>query len=217
MASWAKPSRNFGIAQPGAAARRGRRTCRSPRWRPTTRRSGCRGSARRRPRSRLQHVAHARAERQVGVADDRLGDAARAVIARRAHGGDAVDELDLAHRRHLGRAVLAVHRLAFEEHGGDDVVAAADVGQQLGQEVAAALRRVPEMMVRIDDRQFRLQRRLGRPLRQPRLQVGVVADRSGRDIHPWRRLAGPSPSPLVVGDRLTRRRSDCHCRRPGPS
>ena len=53
----------------------------------------------------LQHVAHARAEREVGVADDRLGDAARAVTARRAHRGDAVDELDLAHRRHLGGAV----------------------------------------------------------------------------------------------------------------
>ena len=147
----------------------------------------------------LQHIAHARAEREIGVADDRFGDTARAVIARRAHGGDAVDELDLAHRRHLGGAVLAVHRLAFEEDGGDDVVSAADIGEQFGQEVAAAMRRVPEVMVRIDDRQRRLQRRLGRPLRQPRLQVGVVADRSGRDIRPWRRLAEPFPSPRLFG------------------
>ena len=43
-------------------------------------------------------------------------------------------------------------------------MAAADVGQQLGQEVAAAVavRRVPQMMVRIDDRQVGLQRRLRR-------------------------------------------------------
>ena len=123
----------------------------------------------------FQHLAHAGADGQVGAADDRLGDAARAVIAGRAHRGDAVDELDLAQRRHLARAVLAIHRAAFEEHGRDDVVAAADVGQQFGQQVAAALRRVPEMVVRIDDRQVRLQRRLARPLRQPCLQVGVVA------------------------------------------
>ena len=123
----------------------------------------------------FQHIAHARADGQVGVADDRLGDAAGAIIARRAHRRDAVDELDLAHRRHLRGAVLAVHRAAFEEDGGDDVVPAADIGQQLGQKIAAALRRIPEMMVRVDDRQIRLQRRLARPLRQPGLQVGVVA------------------------------------------
>ncbi len=123
----------------------------------------------------LQHVAHARAEREIGMANDRLGDAAAAVIARSAHGGDAVDELDLADRRHLGGAMLAVHRLTFEEHRGDDVVAAADIGEQFRQEVAAALRRIPEMMVRIDDRQIRLERCLGRTLRQPRLQLGVAA------------------------------------------
>ena len=133
----------------------------------------------------LQHLAHARAEHQVGVADDRLGDAAWAVIAGRAHRRDAVDEFDLAHRRHLARAVLAIHRLAFEEHRGDDVVAAADVVQQFGQEVAAAMRRIPEMMVRIDDRQIRLQRRLARTLRQPCPQVGVAAVRTGHDSRPW--------------------------------
>jgi len=54
-------------------------------------------------------------------------------------------------------------------------VSAADVGQELGQEVAATMRRVPEVMMRIYDRQFRLQRCLGRTFRQPRLQVGVLA------------------------------------------
>ena len=109
------------------------------------------------------------------MANDRLGDAAGTVIARSAHGGDAVDELDLADRRHFGRAVLAIHRLALEEDGRHDVVSAADVGQELGQEVAATMRRVPEVMMRIYDRQFRLQRCLGRTFRQPRLQVGVLA------------------------------------------
>src|ERR1700733_9352030 len=76
----------------------------------------------------LQHVAHARAKCEISVANDRLGDAAGTVIARSAHGGDAVDELDLADRRHFGRAVLAIHRLALEEDGRHDVVSAADVG-----------------------------------------------------------------------------------------
>src|ERR1700733_10549555 len=101
----------------------------------------------------LQHIAHARSDSEIRVADDRLGDTARAVIAGRTHRRDAVDELDLAQRRHLARTVLAVHRLALEEDRGDDVVAAADVCQQVGQEVLAAVRCVPEMMVWIDDRQ----------------------------------------------------------------
>ncbi len=133
---------------------------------------------------RFQHIAHARTERKIGMADDGLGDPAGAVVARRAHRGDAVDELDLAHRRHLGRAVLAVHCLAFEEHGGHDVVSAADIGEQLGQEVAAAMRRIPEVVVRIDDRQGRLHCCLAQPLRQPRLQVAVVAVRNAAILAP---------------------------------
>ena len=123
----------------------------------------------------LQHLAHPRAQGQVGVADDALGNPARAIAAGRAHRCDAVDEFDLAHRGHLGEAGLPVHRAAFEKDGGDDVVSALDVGQQFGQQVAPALRRIPEMVVRVDDRQFRLQRRLGRALGQPCREIGVVA------------------------------------------
>ncbi len=67
------------------------------------------------------------------MADDGLGDAAWAEAAAGAHGGDAVDELDLADRAHLDRAVGAVHGAALDEGGGDDVVAAADVGEYLGR------------------------------------------------------------------------------------
>src|SRR5580698_8773830 len=49
----------------------------------------------------FQHIAHPRAEREVGMADDRLRDTAGTVVAGCAHGSDAVDELDLANRRHL--------------------------------------------------------------------------------------------------------------------
>src|SRR5215472_4684306 len=70
----------------------------------------------------LQNLTHLRAERQVSVADDRLGDTARAITGRGAHRSDAVDEFDLADRRHLCGAVLAVHRAAFEKYGRDDIM-----------------------------------------------------------------------------------------------
>ena len=123
----------------------------------------------------FQQFAHPRTDAEVAAADDALGHAAWSVTTRRTHRCDAVDELDLAQRRHLGWAALAVHRAAFEEDGRDDVVSAADIGEELGQQIAAALRRVPEVVVRVDDRQVRLQRRF-RVLRQPCLQCGVVAD-----------------------------------------
>ena len=62
-----------------------------------------------------------------------------AVIAGGAHRGDAGDELGLADRPHLLRAIRAVMRVAFLEHGGDDVVVAGvDVGQQLVEQIAVA-------------------------------------------------------------------------------
>ena len=77
-------------------------------------------------------------------------DARRAVAAARRHGGDAVDELGLAERAQLRRAVGAVAGRALDEDGALDVVAAAGVGQQLGEQVAVR-REVPEVMVRVDD------------------------------------------------------------------
>src|SRR4029077_17476930 len=96
----------------------------------------------------LQHLAHPGAEGQVGGADYPLSNAARAVPAGGAHRGEAIDELDLADRHHFGRAVLTVHRAALEEDGRDYVVPPADIGQELRQQVAPALRCVPKMMVR---------------------------------------------------------------------
>jgi hypothetical protein len=53
----------------------------------------------------------------------------------------------------------------LDEHGLDDVVARIDVGQEFVEQIAAA-RMVPEMMVRVDDRQIRLEDLL-RPLAEP--------------------------------------------------
>ena len=53
--------------------------------------------------------------------------------------------------------VRAVHRVALEKHGGHDVVAGAGIRQQLLQQIAVA-RPVPQMVMRIDDRQLGLRR-----------------------------------------------------------
>jgi hypothetical protein len=63
------------------------------------------------------------------------------------------------HRISFG-AARAIARAALNEHGRDDVVAGIDVGQQLVEQIAAT-RVVPEMMVRVDDRQIRLEDLLG--------------------------------------------------------
>ena len=106
------------------------------------------------------------AQRQVGMADDAGAGARRAVDAAGAHRRDAVDELGLADRLHLDRPVGAVHRAALDEDRGRDVVAGAGVGQQLVQQVAM-VGVIPQMMVRIDDRQVRLEDRLARLFREP--------------------------------------------------
>src|SRR6516225_1342727 len=105
------------------------------------------------PNFSLQHFPDPRAERQVSVADDRLGDAAGSVAARRAHCGDAVDEFDLPDRRHFRWTVLAVHRTALKKDGRDDVVPA-DIREQLGQQITAPLWRVRKMVMRGGGRQI---------------------------------------------------------------
>jgi hypothetical protein len=141
-----------------------------------------------------QHLLGAGAERQVNQADDAGGDAGRAVAAARRHGGDAADELGLAQRAQLGRAVGPVAGGALDEHRALDLVAAAGVDQQVRQEVAVG-GEVPEVMVRIDDGQLRLEDLLLR-LPQP-----VLADAGHAGRHRAVRLGrghGPSPSLDVV-------------------
>ena len=94
----------------------------------------------------FQQFAYARADCEVATAYDALGDTAWTVAARGLHRGGTGDELDFSQCGHLARAVLAIHRTAFEEDGRNDVVPAADVGQEFGQQVLAAVHGVPEMV-----------------------------------------------------------------------
>src|SRR5205814_9466388 len=105
------------------------------------------------------------ADPQIDIADDAGAAAGRPVFARRAHRRDAVDELGLAERLLLVRPVGAVHLAAFLETGRDDVVPAADIFEQILEQVSVT-GPVPQMMVRIDDRQIRLEDLLA-PLIQP--------------------------------------------------
>ena len=138
---------------------------------------------------RRKHRLDAVAQRQIRVADDAGADLGLAVDAAGAHGGDAVDELGLADRAQLFGAVGAIHRAGLHEDGRDDVVAAVGVGQQLVEQIAPA-GSIPEMVMRIDDRQVGLEDRLVAPV-EPILADGNIGGRGGRRGH-WR---GPLGNP----------------------
>jgi hypothetical protein len=108
----------------------------------------------------LQHFGHRGALGEVGAADDAFAGENRAIAAARRHRRDAADELGLADEAHRLRPAGSIERAALDEDGALDVVAAGQVAQQLWQQVAA-LRKVPEVMVRIADRELRLEDRFG--------------------------------------------------------
>jgi len=89
---------------------------------------------------------------QIGEADDagaNFGLAAAPVALI----GNRPDELAFADRAHFLGTAGPIARTTLDEHGRDDVVPRVDVGQEFVEQIAAA-RVIPEMMVRIDDRQI---------------------------------------------------------------
>ena len=99
------------------------------------------------------------AQAKVGVADDAGAGAGRAVDAARAHRGGAVDELGLADRPHLGRARRRGTSTGPRRRRSRRCCGRCRVGQQVVEQIAPA-GPVPEMVVRVDDRQLRLEDRL---------------------------------------------------------
>ena len=75
----------------------------------------------------FKHPLDRCAKGQVGESDDAGGYVGLAVSAAVVLGHEPLHEFSLAEGLHLLWAVLAVHRLAFNEDGPDDVVAAAQV------------------------------------------------------------------------------------------
>ena len=114
------------------------------------------------------------------MADDARTGAVRSVEAACALRRDSADELDLAHDLHRLAAGRIVERAAFHEHGADDPVAAARVGQELVEcvvggeanrfekrmkrfgERAEQRAQIPQVVVRVDDRQVGFDDRFGR-------------------------------------------------------
>ena len=129
---------------------------------------------------RLQHLFDRGAERQIGVADDAGADPRLAVGPGCGHRRDTVGELDLADRAQLDRARGAVHRQPFEVDGRGDVVPAAGVGEQLGQQIAAGLGPVDQVMMRVDDRQLGLDDLLAAPVEPVLPDRQMRADRGSR-------------------------------------
>ena len=107
---------------------------------------------------RLEHGHDGLAERQIRKPNDAGRDARFAVLPAVALRRDAVDELGFADRTHRLGTVGTIHRHAFDEHGREHTMPRRGVAQNLVEHVAAA-RMVPQVMMRIDDRQFRLERR----------------------------------------------------------
>ena len=147
---------------------------------------------------RLEHRRHAVTEEQVGRPHDPGRHPGLTVLAARAHGGDALHELRLAHDTELFRTVRPIHRGALDEDGLTDVVRVR-VLEQLIQQVAVA-RAIPQMVVRVDDGQLRLQHGLvgqrqpvgARTARRRRaLGPGTSAHRAGQTSRYRRGPEGP--------------------------
>src|ERR1035437_661562 len=122
---------------------------------------------RRRGDMRLQYRFDRGSQRQIRKAHNSRRDPRFTALPARALGRDAVDELGLAHRPHRLRTVRAIHRKAFNEHRREHAMPRRRVTYYLIEHVATA-GMVPQVMMRIDYRQFRLQRSLT-DLRQPRV------------------------------------------------
>ena len=112
-----------------------------------------------------QHRLDPVAERQVGEADDAGCNAGLAAIARVAFRRQPRYVFDLADRTHLDWTILAIGLAALDEYGGFDVVAARSIGLHFLDQIATWC--APQVMVRVDDRKFGLEDRLGWGARQP--------------------------------------------------
>ena len=121
---------------------------------------------------RFDHRIDSFAHRKVGMSDDRGTRPVIAVEPARALCRHAVHEFDLAHGFHRVAAICVVKGTAFHEHGADDVMAAMRVRMQFVEGVVSCPGdgideivsrfgegrdqgpQIPQMVMRIDDRQI---------------------------------------------------------------
>lgn len=141
----------------------------------------------------LVRVEH-RVERilaQVGESHDARAGTGRPIGAGGGELRDQVHHLGLAHRPKRLRPVRRLHPAALQEHGGDDVVAGRQIRDEFVEQVTALRAVMPEVVMRIDDRQSGLDDVLMH-LREPvgphgRVVVCLSAAYCGSSVQPSRR------------------------------
>src|SRR5882724_9650044 len=82
---------------------------------------------------RLQHVADRGAERKIGESHDTGGNTRCSISAARTHCSYALYEFRFADGTQSFGSGRSIHRPAFHEHGGNDVVTAVHIPEQLVQ------------------------------------------------------------------------------------
>src|SRR6516165_11717003 len=107
----------------------------------------------------LENALGAAADAEIDIADDPGAGPCRAVFAALAHRRHTGDKGGLTERSQFRRPLGAVHLAAFEKHRSADIVAAAQILDQVVQQITVA-RPIPQMMVRIDDRAVGFEGRL---------------------------------------------------------
>ena len=115
---------------------------------------------------RLQHRSGRCTAQQIGMTHDAGTRLHRAINAARRHRSHAVDKLGLTDRTHFGWSCSAIKGSAFDKHGRLNPVPRTGISQQFIKQIAM-VGSVPEMVMRIDDRQIGFDDRLGRLLREP--------------------------------------------------
>jgi hypothetical protein len=85
--------------------------------------------------------------------DDPSANTAVSVLTARAHRRRAIQKLRLAQRAHFHRAIASIHRPGLHRNGRANVMTRLDILQQVEQKIAVS-RTIPQMMMRIDNRQL---------------------------------------------------------------
>ena len=98
---------------------------------------------------------HTCTETKIGVSDDAMSHAALAIAAARAHGSGPIKKLRFTDWSQFRNRVMGIHRIAFHADGGANVVTCRNVGEHVLQKVPVS-EVIPEMVMRVDDREFRL-------------------------------------------------------------
>ena len=108
----------------------------------------------------VEHLGELVAEGEVGVGDD-AGDRSRPGMTTGQLGCLGGDELGLADRLQVARTVRSIARSALDEHRGDHVVARSGVCHERVDVVRQRSTFGPQVVMGIDDRQVRIDDRLG--------------------------------------------------------